>query len=78
MTVEIGDRNDKIGRTVGGRSGEHEISLMSAASVINAIDKSKYEVVQIGITEKESGTFMRPTERIEDGSWEKEAKAACC
>ena len=40
----------RLGVLFGGRSGEHEISLMSAASVINAIDKSKYEVVQIGIT----------------------------
>jgi D-alanine-D-alanine ligase len=34
----------------GGRSGEHEISLLSAASVLDAIDKNKYEVVPIGIT----------------------------
>jgi D-alanine-D-alanine ligase len=34
----------------GGRSGEHEVSLLSAASVIRAIDKSKYDVVPIGIT----------------------------
>lgn len=33
----------------GGRSGEHEVSLRSAESIINAIDKSKYEVVPIGI-----------------------------
>ena len=40
----------RIGVLFGGRSGEHEISLLSAASVLNAIDKSKYEVVPIGIT----------------------------
>ena len=34
----------------GGRSGEHEVSLLSAASVLNAIDKNKYEIVSIGIT----------------------------
>src|ERR1700689_2834211 len=34
----------------GGRSGEHEVSLRSAASVVKAIDKTKYEVVPIGIT----------------------------
>ena len=33
----------------GGRSGEHEVSLMSAASVIEAADKSKYEIIPIGI-----------------------------
>src|SRR5438552_6176161 len=40
----------KIGVLFGGRSGEHEVSLLSAASVLNAIDKEKYEVVPIGIT----------------------------
>ncbi len=34
----------------GGRSGEHEVSLMSARSVISVLDPDKYEVVQIGIT----------------------------
>jgi len=40
----------RVGVLFGGRSGEHEISLLSAASVLNAIDKSKYDVVPIGIT----------------------------
>lgn len=34
----------------GGRSGEHEVSLVSAASVIKAMNPKKYEVVEIGIT----------------------------
>jgi D-alanine-D-alanine ligase len=33
----------------GGKSGEHEVSLQSAASVINALDKSKFDVIAIGI-----------------------------
>src|SRR6266581_2308238 len=40
----------RVGILFGGRSGEHEVSLLSAASVLNAIDKEKYEVVPIGIT----------------------------
>jgi D-alanine-D-alanine ligase len=40
----------RVGILFGGRSGEHEVSLLSAASVLNAIDKTKYEVVPIGIT----------------------------
>ncbi len=39
----------RIGVVFGGKSGEHEVSLVSASSVISALDKSKYEVVQIGI-----------------------------
>src|SRR6266436_3980353 len=40
----------RVGILFGGRSGEHEVSLLSAASVVNAVDKTKYEVVPIGIT----------------------------
>ncbi|MGH9759008.1 MAG: D-alanine--D-alanine ligase family protein [Candidatus Acidiferrales bacterium] len=39
----------RIGVLFGGRSGEHEVSLASAASVIRALDPEKYEVVPIGI-----------------------------
>jgi D-alanine-D-alanine ligase len=42
----------RVGVIFGGRSGEHEVSLRSAESVINSIDKSKYEVVPIGITQE--------------------------
>ncbi|MDZ7290950.1 MAG: D-alanine--D-alanine ligase [candidate division KSB1 bacterium] len=34
----------------GGRSGEHEVSIVSATSVMSALDKSKYEVIPVGIT----------------------------
>lgn len=34
----------------GGRSGEHEVSLVSAHSVMNALDQSKYEIVPVGVT----------------------------
>jgi len=40
----------RVGVLFGGRSGEHEVSLLSAASVLHAIDQEKYEVVPIGIT----------------------------
>ncbi len=36
----------------GGRSGEHEVSLVSASSVIENFDKEKYEVIPIGITKE--------------------------
>ena len=42
----------RVGVVFGGRSGEHEISLRSAESIINAIDKKKYEVVPIGISKE--------------------------
>ena len=40
----------RVGVIFGGRSGEHEISLLSARSVIGALDPRRYDVVQIGIT----------------------------
>ena len=42
----------RVGILFGGRSGEHEVSLLSAASILKAIDKKKYEVVPIGITKQ--------------------------
>jgi D-alanine-D-alanine ligase len=40
----------RVGLLFGGRSGEHEVSLISAASVLKGLDPAKYEVVPIGIT----------------------------
>jgi D-alanine-D-alanine ligase len=40
----------RVGVLFGGRSGEHEVSLISAASVIQALDPQKYEAFPIGIT----------------------------
>jgi D-alanine-D-alanine ligase len=40
----------RVGVLFGGRSGEHEVSLLSAASVLKAIDRKKFDVVPIGIT----------------------------
>jgi len=45
------NRKIRVGVIFGGRSGEHEVSLVSATSVINALDKDKYDVVPIGITQ---------------------------
>ena len=45
----------QIGVVFGGKSDEYEVSLCSAANVLRALDKDKYDVVQIGMTK--------------DGSW---------
>src|SRR5215213_2733673 len=52
----------KIGVVFGGRSGEHEISVRSAISVIEQIDKDKYEVVPIAITK--DGNWLNPVESL--------------
>jgi len=43
-------RKIKVGVIFGGRSGEHEVSLLSAQSVMAALDREKYDVVPVGIT----------------------------
>jgi D-alanine-D-alanine ligase len=48
----------RIGVIFGGRSGEHEVSVRSARSVIEAVDSSKYEVVPIAITK--AGNWLGP------------------
>lgn len=60
----------RVGVLFGGRSGEHEVSLLSAASVIQAIDKSKFEVISIGISKE--GKWLTPShaERLLGGKTE--------
>lgn len=47
----------------GGRSGEHEISLQSGASVLSALDRQKYEVIPVGITRE--GRWLKGVEPLE-------------
>jgi D-alanine-D-alanine ligase len=51
------NRKLRVGVIFGGRSGEHEVSLRSAQSVMAALDRAKYEVVPVGITR--SGRWLR-------------------
>jgi D-alanine-D-alanine ligase len=50
----------RVGILFGGRSGEHEVSLLSAASILKAIDRTKYEVIPIAITK--NGQWLASTE----------------
>jgi len=56
-------RKLRIGVIFGGRSGEHEVSVRSARAVIEAIDKTKYEVVPIAITKE--GNWLAPAAAVE-------------
>ena len=53
-------RKLRIGVVFGGRSGEHEVSILSAASVIEAIDRKKYDVLPIAISRE--GKWLSPAE----------------
>lgn len=46
------DRKLRIAVLFGGRSGEHEVSLMSARSVLSVLDPKKYDITEIGITQE--------------------------
>jgi len=50
------DKKLHVAVIFGGRSGEHEVSLMSARSVLSVLDPAKYEVTQVGITHE--GTWL--------------------
>jgi D-alanine-D-alanine ligase len=52
----------RVGVLFGGKSSEHEVSLQSARNVIDAIDKTKYEVVPIGI-DKTGRWFLNEAEK---------------
>jgi D-alanine-D-alanine ligase len=53
-------RRQRLGIIFGGRSGEHEVSVVSAQHVIAAADKERFEVVPIGIAR--SGAWLTPEE----------------
>ena len=53
-------RKLRVGVLFGGRSGEHEVSLLSAASILKAIDRKKFDVVPIGITKE--GRWLAATD----------------
>ncbi len=46
----MADQRLKVGVIFGGRSGEHEISLLSARSILSVMNHDIYDVIQIGIT----------------------------
>lgn len=60
-------RKLRVGVIFGGRSGEHEVSLMSARSVLSALDPGKYEVVPIGITKSGQWITGDVAEALESG-----------
>jgi D-alanine-D-alanine ligase len=60
----------RVGVLFGGRSGEHEVSLLSAASILKAIDRNRFEVVPIGITKQGRWVSSGDAERLLAGNYE--------
>ena len=59
----------KIAVIFGGMSSEHNISCISASTIIRNIDETQYETVLIGITKKGKWLLVDSLESIQDGSW---------
>lgn len=61
----------------GGVSSEHEISLLSATSILENLDREKYEIYPVGITKTGSWLlFEGSTDQLKDGSWEQHSRPA--
>jgi D-alanine-D-alanine ligase len=60
----VENRRLRVGVIFGGRSGEHEVSLASAASVIRALDPEKYEAVPIGIAKDGRWFIGTPAQKM--------------
>jgi len=58
----------RVGILFGGRSGEHEVSLLSAASILKAIDRRKFEVLPIGITKSGQWLIADAAQRLLEGT----------
>ncbi len=59
----------KIAVLFGGQSSEHVVSCVSAANVIDQIDKEKYDLLLIGITEEGHWVKADSVEDIRSGAW---------
>ena len=59
----------RVAVIMGGKSSEHEVSLVSAATVVENIDKDLYDVILIGITKEGIWKEIESMESVKDGSW---------
>lgn len=53
----------------GGQSSEHEVSCVSAVTIIRALNTDKYDIVRIGITKEGHWLYVENTEDVESGAW---------
>ena len=75
MEKKLNKKIDRIGVFFGGKSSEHEISLLSAKTVINAIDEEKHKVIPIGITREGKWKILDGDfGDIADGKWEEKSR----
>ena len=66
----------RIAVLFGGQSSEHEVSCISATTVISNIDEELYDILMIGITKEGHWKYVSSIDENEDGSWKESEKAA--
>jgi D-alanine-D-alanine ligase len=81
----MSERRLKVGVIFGGRSGEHEVSVMSARGILKALDPERFEAVMIGIDRSGAWQLVEPrallgqgaagTERVGEGALARSAEA---
>lgn len=59
----------RIAVIFGGQSSEHEVSCMSAANIIDGLNRDKYEIHMIGITKEGHWLYVEDATKLRDGSW---------
>lgn len=64
----------KVAVLFGGQSTEHEVSCLSAYSVLKKIDRERYDVTAVGITKEGNWTVCRETEAVKTGAWRLDAE----
>lgn len=70
FSLGMGDRMKKrIAVIFGGQSSEHEVSCMSAANIIDGLNRDKYEIHMIGITKEGNWLYVEDAAKLRDGSW---------
>ena len=65
--TEMAEKNILV--IMGGRSSEHEVSLVSAVTVIENIDTKTYNIIMVGITKEGRWKLIDSVNSIKDGSW---------
>ena len=65
--TEMAEKNILV--IMGGRSSEHEVSLVSAVTVIENIDTKTYNIIMVGITKEGRWKLIDSVDSIKDGSW---------
>lgn len=73
--MSVSEQKLRIAVLFGGVSSEHEISLMSAASIIENLDPARYEVLPVGITKSGQWLlFSGDVRELLDGTWAQSGK----